>query len=106
LVGVQLLEGLDPLALPELGAGCRGQAREAPDPAGRLKRPVPRVEDRPVVATVERLRQLVAPLRGEAVITQRLVLELELGAFAGVGGQAQAAVTAEGVPPSSASRSR
>ena len=50
-----------------------------------------------MVATSERLGQLVAPLGREAVLAQCLVLGLKLGAFGGVIRQAKAAGTTERV---------
>ena len=42
-------------------------------------------------------RQLVAPVRREAVLTQRFVLGPDLDPFLGVGGETQAARATEGV---------
>jgi hypothetical protein len=55
------------------------------------------MEDRAFEAPVERLRQLAPPLDGEAVIAQRVVLVFQLGAFARVHGQPEAARSPEGV---------
>ena len=97
LVGVERLERLDALVLAELGARLDGERGEAPDPAGRLKRPIGRMEDRAVEPPGQRLRELVVPLDGEAVLAQRLVLGLELGALGCVRGQAEAAGAPESV---------
>ena len=63
--------------LDDLGAGLGRTRREPPHPAGRLKRPVARVQDRAAERGVERRAELVDPLGGEAVLAQRLVLGAE-----------------------------
>ena len=94
LVGVELVEALDPLALAELGAGLGRERGEPAHELRRLDRGVARVEDRAVEAAEGR-RQVVAPLRLEAVLPQRLVLGEDLPALLLVGGEAQAAGAAE-----------
>ena len=64
--------------LTDLRAGLGGPSREPPHPARGLQRRVGGVEDRRAEAAVERL---LDPVGGEAVGTQRLVLDGELVTF-------------------------
>ena len=97
VVGLELVDRLDALVLAQLGACLGGSRRQPAHPAGRLKRPIRRMEDRAVEPAPERLRQLVAPLDLEAVLTESLVLGLELGPLGRIGRQPEASGAPEGV---------
>ena len=55
------------------------------------------MEDRALEPAAERLRELVTPLDRETVLTEGLVLGLELGPLLGIRGEAEAARAPEGV---------
>ena len=79
------------------GDACLGSTgREALHEPRRLHGPVVRMEDRAAKVRAQ-MRELVVPVRVEAVLTQRLELRADLGAFFVVGGQAQTADSAEGL---------
>ena len=77
-------------------AGLCSTRREALHEPRRLHCPVVRMEDRAAKVRAQ-LRELVVPVRVEIVLTQRLELCADVGAFFFVGGQAQTADSAEGV---------
>jgi hypothetical protein len=60
--------------LANLRPGFRRPNGKAADPAGRVNRPVRRVEDRAVEPVREAPVELRPPLDGEAVVAQRFVL--------------------------------
>jgi len=97
LVGVELVERPHRVALADLRTRFRGLNRQPPNPAGRVNRPVRRVEDRAVVATGEPSVDRRAPLDREAVVLKRFVLRSQGLRLLGIGGEAEAARSPEGV---------
>jgi hypothetical protein len=94
---VDLIEGVDAAVRVHLRACLRREASQAAHPPGGLERAVPRMSDRAAEATGERGRQLVEPVRLEAVLAQSVVRGAELVALGRVGGQPQAADRPKGV---------
>ena len=97
VLGLERIERLDPLSLAQVGARFDGSRGQPPHPARRLERAIGRMEHRPVEAAAQGLRQVAAPLDGEAVLAQRLVFGLELQPLPRVGGEAEAAGPPKGV---------
>ena len=77
-LGLELVQVLDPVVLPDLDAGLRRGEREPPHEPRRLQDGVVRMEERARETAGQRLWELVAPLGGEAVLAQRLVLRPQL----------------------------
>ena len=94
LLGVELLERGDAVVLRERDTGLGGRGREPLDEARRLDRAVWRMEDRAAEVRPEMV-QLVAPLGGEAVLAQRLVLRSDLDSLLVVGRKPQAAAASK-----------
>jgi hypothetical protein len=76
---------------PDVDTRVRGSGGESPDPARRLKCPVPRVQQGSRVALGEASGGLVDPLGVEPVRTQCLILRSKLSALLLVRGQSEAA---------------
>ena len=74
VVGVELVQRFDAAVLDDLRPGLGRARRETPHPAGRLKRPVARVDDRAAEERREPTRQVLEPLRVEPVLVQGFVL--------------------------------
>src|SRR5262249_55515194 len=82
-------------ALDNLGTRPDRGRCETAHPASRVDGSVARMEDPAVEQTVEGRRELVEPLRGEAVLTKRVELDLERCALAVVGGKPETARASE-----------
>ena len=67
MLGVQLVERLDPRVRPNLRARLRDRSCESPHEARRLHSPVSSVVDRAAEVRAQKWRQLVSPLADEAV---------------------------------------
>ena len=91
------LERLDPIMLPQVSSRVCRTRGEAAHPAGRLDRPVWRMEDGTVVPAGKRFRQFVAPFDVEPVLTQSVVLGLEELPLDAVGGKPEAPGPAKGI---------
>ena len=89
VLGVDVVERLDSRLFDDLGSGRNRSTGEPSHPAGRLKRPVARVQDRAAEGRVQRRRKLVDPVGRDSVLAERLVLGAERVQLLVVG-QAQA----------------
>jgi hypothetical protein len=83
--------------LAELGARLGRAHGEPADEPRRLDRAIPRVRDCAVELPCRRARDVLEPLRLDAVLAQRFVLEPDRGALLLVRGEAVTAGAAEGV---------
>jgi hypothetical protein len=97
LLGVELVERLDPVRLHQLGARADRCRREPSHPTRRPKSAVRRMEEGGRVQTREPRVQVLDQFDVEAVLTERLVVGGELLALGVIGGQLEAAGAAEGV---------
>ena len=77
VLGIDIVDGVDPRLFDDLGSGRDRASGEQPHPAGRLKRPVARVQDCAAEGPIQRRRQLVDPVGRDPVLSEGLVLGAE-----------------------------